>query len=802
MMKTIHKLPLGVVALFAAAPFAFSQDIQAERERWAVHARSGAAQLAESVAQLQKLYGQSGDAKVRADLIALLLRQGKAEDILSICPDCRIEDYAADELENIAKAARDSRRYRLSADFYRRLQVTAPNHKVGYLGAALASTDAGDYAAAKHHIDAYRKRFGSDKDIQEAEHHLKRQTLTETELLGEQQRRWEADPTNQDKALQLYRTAARLQLFPLQESIISRFPQAFTEQDQLWLEAAKAATLLRTARFTSDSPQLRSVYNRLSALVGKVPEGSELHTQVLRDRMAAAVAVGNEKQALRDYRVLARQGSQPDYVQEQYGRALLMAGSPRKAGKVLERNLANQNAARGKPDPELVELLIRKDADLMRFDQGQAKLKYWNAKKYTPDFTHSVEIKNPYYANYHYWNARLQAWKGDVKGAKVMMQSWLDEHPADPWGLVLKGELLQLEGHTEQAVRHFEQAREYLSEADQKWVDAKSAAAYIEAGNWPAVRDLSAGLGKDDVNYEEFRRNHKAEKAAQLNISGTAMKATSPEDGTEWRETVRLDSPRSSEGHRAYIVQQHAHVPNNGNALDAGRVGVGAEVNLYPVIVRAEAGRGTQLNDKSYGSLSADYRINDYVGVNAKAAFNSDNTPVKAWGQGVYADEYTVNAQYNHSGKTHAGIGAGVMKFDDGNTRRAANAWLAHDIFQYNRWKLASSVAADYSRNKNIPGAFYFNPESSKTLGGELAVSYTLPLDHDVRLVQTATGGVGRYWQSGAAAKNTWLLKYGHGWSFGRRAMLGYEFGRRQAMYDGVPEYQNFGNLNLKVKLY
>lgn len=801
-MKRTHKLPWGAAAFFAAVPFAFSQDIQTEREHWAVHARSGGAELTEAVEQMQKLYAQSSDAKVRADLIALLLRQGKAEEILAVCPDCRMEDYSADELENIAKAARDVRRYRVSADYYRQLQEKAPNHKVGYLGSVLASVDAGDYVAAKHFIDAYRKRFGNDKDIQDAEYYLKLQTLTLTELLNEQQRRWDADPASQDAALQLYRTAAKLQLFPLQENIMSRFPQAFTEQDQLWLESAKAATLLRTARFTFDSAQLRSVYKRLSAVVDKAPAGSPLHTQALRDRMTAAVAVGNSKQALRDYRVLSQQGKQPDYVQEQYGRALLMEGSPRKAGKVLEQNRANQVAKQGRPDPELVELLIRKDADLMKFDEGQAKLQHWNARKYTPDFTHSVEIKNPYYANYNYWNARLQAWKGDVKGAKVMMQSWLDEHPADPWGLVLKGELLQLEGRTDQAVQHFEQAREYVSEKDQKWINAKSATAYMEAGNWPAVRDLSAGLESDEVNYGEFLRRRQAETAAQLSVTGTAMKTTSPENGTEWRETTKLESPRSSQGHRAYVVQQHAHVPNHGQALDAGRVGVGAEVNLYPVIVNAEAGRGTRLNNKAYGSVGADYRINDHVSVHAKAAFNSENTPVKAWEQDVYADEYTVNAQYNHSGRTHAGVGAGVMKFDDGNTRRTATLWLAHDIHQYNRWKLTGSMLADYSRNKDTPGAFYYNPKSSKTAGGELALSYTLPLDNDVKWVQTATGGAGRYRQSGAEAKNTWLLKYGHGWSFGRRATLGYEFGRRQAMYDGIPEYENFGNVNLRLKLH
>lgn len=55
------------LAWAGAAP-AWADDIQAEREHWAAHARQSEAALGESVAALQKLYAQSGDAKVRADL--------------------------------------------------------------------------------------------------------------------------------------------------------------------------------------------------------------------------------------------------------------------------------------------------------------------------------------------------------------------------------------------------------------------------------------------------------------------------------------------------------------------------------------------------------------------------------------------------------------------------------------------------------------------------------------------------------------------------------------------------------------
>ncbi|WP_228068213.1 MULTISPECIES: poly-beta-1,6 N-acetyl-D-glucosamine export porin PgaA [unclassified Neisseria] len=801
-MSRIHKISLCTAAAFASVPFAAAQDIQAERERWALHARSGEAQLAESVAQLGDLYAQSGDAKVRADLIALLVRQEKPEAALAVCAGCPIESYSADELENLAKAARDIKQYPQAAAFYRSLQLAAPQNQTGYLGSALVAVDSGDYAAAQQQIESYLRRFGNDKGIRNAQAYLKQRTQPLTERLAEQQRLFEADPANGDHALQLYRTAAQLQLFPQQERIMAQFPERFGEQDRLWLQAAKAVVLLRGARQTGDPAQIREAYESLGEVVGKSEAGSPLHTQALRDRVAAAVALGNEKQALRDYRMLEGQGRQPDYVQDGYAKALLMAGSPRQARKVLHGRMNRQMAVQGKLDPELVEMLAETDADLMEFSAAQEKIKHWNPKKYTPDFTHTVEVENPYYDTQYFWNTRLEAWNGNVKGAHKLMQNWLGEHPADPWAMVLDGELSQIDGHEDRALARFDAAREYLGEPGQKWIDGKAAAAHMSAGNWRAAARLSAGLGRDDVGHKGFWQLYDEERAARLEIGGMAMKATSPADGTEWAQTAKLYSPRSSSGHRAYIAQQHNDVPNHGRPLRAGRVGAGAEINLYPVVVHAEAGHGTQLNGKAYAVLGADWRVNDFVGFTARAASNSVNTPVKALWQEVYADEYTLGAEYTHSAATRAGMGASVMKFDDGNTRQTVHAWLSHDIFQYNRWKLGSSLWTDYSRNKDIPSAFYYNPENSKTVSGELALSYTLPLDNGIRFTQTAAGSAGRYRQAGHPAENTWQIKYGHDWRFGRRAALGYEFGRRRAMYDGSLEYQNFGGAKLSVKFY
>lgn len=140
------------------------------------------------------------------------------------------------------------------------------------------------------------------------------------------------------------------------------------------------------------------------------------------------------------------------------------------------------------------------------------------------------------------------------------------------------------------------------------------------------------------------------------------------------------------------------------------------------------------------------------------------------------------------------------MTFDDDNVRKSVYGWVSQLLFQHNRWKLDSSLWADYSNNKEIASAYYYNPKNSKTLSGSLDLSYFNLLPNGVKLTHRLNGGIGRYWQADHAAENTWVLKYGHDWTLTRNIGLGYEVGRKQAIYDGNPEFQNFGNVNLNVR--
>ncbi|KPN71477.1 poly-beta-1,6 N-acetyl-D-glucosamine export porin PgaA [Neisseria sp. 83E34] len=800
-MKSIRKTTISLALALTCLPLsAVAQDINAEREHWALHARKGQAELAESVDALRKLYTQSKDTKVRADLIALLVRQGKQVEALAVCAECKPSNYTSDELENLAKAARDNKRFEESAALYAQLQRVDAFKKIGFLGGALASSEAGKHTAARNQIAEYRKRFGNDADITQAEEYINERSQSLSERLETLKQKLAKDPENKDLALQTYRTAAQLQAYPVQDELIQRYPKLFSQTDLLWLKLSKAVTQLRLSRETNDIPQLEAAYNSLNEVATQAPAGSDLQVNAIRDRMAASIALGKDKQALEDYNMLRRIGEQPQYVKEQYAQALSMNGSPITARSIYQEIMQQQKAETGQVSPNLTGKLVEADADAGYYTNAQERVKSWNPKKNVPDFTHTREIDNPYYDQQFFWNARLEAWNGNHKKAAALMDAWLAEHPGDPWAMILRGDLAYWNGRGDEAIKWYENAKDHISPESQIWVNNQIANVWMSTGNWAAVKEMASKLDRNDPAYKPFWEQYDKARAAQLNISGSAMKATSPKDGTEWGQSATLYSPRSQSGHRAYITEQTAYVPNNGDPLRSGRVGIGADISLHPVTVNVEAGHGTELNKKAYASIGADYRVNERISLNAKAAHNSANTPTKALQQKVYADEYNIGASYTHSANTRAGAGLGVMTFDDDNVRKSVYGWVSQMLYQRNRWKLDGSLWADYSSNKDTPSAYYYNPKNSKTVSGSLSLSYAMPLDNGIRLNQKLTGGVGRYWQADHSSENTWLLKYGHDWSLGKKTSLGYELGRKQAIYDGEPEFQNFGNVNLSVR--
>lgn len=66
------------------------------------------------------------------------------------------------------------------------------------------------------------------------------------------------------------------------------------------------------------------------------------------------------------------------------------------------------------------------------------------------------------------------------------------------------------------------------------------------------------------------------------------------------------------------------------------------------------------------------------------------------------------------------GAGIGLMDFDDSNLRKSANVWTNNLPYQYDYWQLGSKLRADYSANKDVLRAHYYNSKNNKSPSGTL----------------------------------------------------------------------------------
>ena len=67
---------------------------------------------------------------------------------------------------------------------------------------------------------------------------------------------------------------------------------------------------------------------------------------------------------------------------------------------------------------------------------------------------------------------------------------------------------------------------------------------------------------------------------------------------------------------------------------------------------------------------------------NLDANINGSGTPVKAINKGVYTKDIGFSTTYSYSDIFQAGLGGGVMKFDDDNLRKEANFLVKSQYIQ------------------------------------------------------------------------------------------------------------------------
>ena len=789
----------GVITSVAPSVYAQKSITDIEREEIIIFSRQGDAQLNQAIPRLETLFDKTHDAKVRDDLIALYLKVNKSDKALSLCQNCKLTQFSQNELENLGKAARNEKQYNQALTFYLQLQKLYPKNPNGWLGAALAATENKNYDVAKHALNSYRKHFGLDNAYLDAESYLLDFTESDMAKLGRWQRQLEKNPKNLTLMKELYRLASKYNVQPLREKLQNSYPEQFNSKDIMWLEHDK---VIVSAKNASTITQQERSFDELTALLAKINPQHLLYQQTLQDRFVVGVRLNKFNEIDDDFQLLQSQPNTPDYLEEAFGDYWMAKGSPHKAlstyQNIEQRTSKNKRAV----SDALLQKLSLAASDAGEFKLAQKYLEQITSNAYINDYTRTSRITNPSYDPRYFGLAHLALWRGNSQLAQQLIDDRVfNKTPGDPWVMLQKSELERNRKNYDDAKFWAEKASYFLNENDQLESRKSLAEIALSQNDFSTVSKTLNAMDKDQRRSAKTLINS-YDRALLGKIVGNIglQHRTSPANyHNESHQDYAIYTPKTANGHDLYVHYLETRSPYDKESLISRRIGVGTEFNFYPLQLKIESGKGIKLNEKAYFSTEVNYTLNQHWAFNLDANINSSDTPIKAINKGVYTKDIGFSTTYSYSDIFQAGLGGSVMKFDDGNLRKEANLWLNLNTFKHDRWALTNNFRVDYSKNKTINSAEYYNP--SKTISVEFGtdLSYYQPLNYGLVLTHHLKASIGAYKQAEQYREKMWSISYSHNWRIGKSYAISYEVGRKKNIYDGSAEFNNFGNLTFSI---
>lgn len=787
-----------IVLLFTLLPLlAFAGGVDQERENWVIKARAG--ELDAAAQGLDALYRQTGDGKVLDDLIAVQLWRGDRKGALAVCEPCEFSPISNSTLEAVARAARDEKRYAEAISYYRILQGRDPANPNGWLGLFLTASDQGNRELARRAAGEYDARFGRDQAILDARIYSARQGEDPMgELLARQQ--WLAlEPDNHEQVLALYRVAVSLGAGPAAADLMSRYPKLFKPVDRLWLDYYQAVNLLRISAQTEDPVLARRSLTHTLALqdriLARAPRDHVLYISARRDLVVTLVALGDVARAEQESAALQGEGPLPDYVLEARADALAGLGRVDEAS-LIYRQLATPARAR---DKRLLEKRFYAYSDGERYGAAQGLLAGWREPPTRWDFTGNMRMENDDYEKVLQLKTLLQAWRGEAGAAEKQLEGWLKTAPANPWLWLQLGDIRRWRGHPDGAGQAYQQAVRWLPAGRTVLAEPGRLNARLDKGDWQGTPQAVRTLGNLTRDRQELQQRLTLDLAPQFvtELTHGRSEGGSVQASRDWQYDSRFYSARSDGGDRLFVRRQGSFGEFDQQPERAAYTGLGAEISIYPLQLTLEGGSGSELNHKGYLWSRLDWRLGDHWTQGFAINLNSADTPLRALARGNYADQYQLDLDWRQDETREGALRLERMDLSDGNRRLTASGWLRQDLWRRDRWWFDTTLRGATSRNEAVE-VDYFNPLQDRNLELELAGRYRLPLDGRRSLLQSLIMSGNHYWQQGYGSDQGWQLSYRHDWILSPALSLGYGLGRRQAIYDGNPEFGNFIFANLQ----
>ncbi len=640
----------------------------------------------------------------------------------------------------------------------------------------------------------------------------------------------EANQNNWIRALQLYQqvlsidsanqTALRNQVFVLSQlgaASIAEWqaqltPTVFSAEELLKLKADSGVLSLRWGKLPLKDENRRFretelAIDQLEKLLKQIESTQRtkrkwLHRRITFDLIVALRDRWRMQDVLKHYTKLQLEDRLiPDYVLAAVADAFLYLRQPRSARDIYRSAL--------KQNPNQFEWKIRLFYALVENEEIEQALAYIDALDHAEplqqhtrgDGIRPIKIKpNPHKTETATLAAVAKAYANDYQNAQNKLEKLLELAPANQdirnelatvyhwrgWhrkaeglynaGLAVEPKHLQLrQGHALNLI-----ALNRLQQVEKSIAELERFSFYQQTQGvlkrWQAA------------NGYEFRQ-----QTLGRNSSGAAKGSVSLST-----DTLLFSKPLASH-YRLFAHYRWSHGDFPEGKTTVQREGAGLEYRDSNWELSAEVHHNQFTANKVGVKLAGNYQFDDHWLFSAGFDTPSIQTPLRAYGNAIYARSYHTEIRYRADENAHLSIGGNYLNFTDGNQRyevllSGLQRWLLSP-----RWRLFLGGELFYSHNKDV-NAPYFNPLQDVSIETKLGADILTYRYYDTIFHQHISFNPGMYWQQKQRATITGTLQYEHQWQFSNRLELNYGVTGFSQVFDGERENGFTGYLNFNLR--
>ncbi len=795
-LSVLKTIPLFLLALnLQASKLDYTYAI-----KWAHEGK-----MDKALSELEKLHTQNPqNLGLLYDYISVLGWAKQDAKALKLAQPLDINTMPSYVLKDIAKSARNEKRYIDAAKLYQKGIKRYPQDPLFYQGMALSLHDMKKPKLAMRVLNLAEKKLPGNTDILAAKAEMYELHKHNFDAMRIYQKLADNPATKNKYIKKFVHALQRLGMPFVAEKYIQQNPSLFTIDDKVAIQHDQSAFELRwgkggfVSKKGSDKLVVQKALDKLekniqtlkSADKATIKNRSFLHLNF--DKIVALNTLGKRKEAIALFESLQKQKiAFPAYVLTSVGDAYLYLKKPYLAQSVLKESLE-----KNKHNFETKYLLFYAYSDAYQMQRALRYAQKLNKNEPKRAGSHKVDTEILEILAYEYSNY--------LDYAQHQLEKLLKQAPANSSVRNELAHLYYLRGWNEKARSAYQVELQFnpqnydalqgivMTDIAQKHYQEASATMHTMQKLFPTRQEALTLLQKKIDNSKKGYFTLDSTYGSDPSESGSNTKTNS------YEINARYYAPLIQNHYRPFVYTNIGHTKFYENRLTNKRVGAG--LNYTNSHLDAAIGLGSNLTalKEMTGFANARYSFDDYWSLFGNFEYFSSQTPLRAIMYGIRADRLQASVEYRSSESRQSSFSIENMDFNDGNSR--FNLILTHyeKLITGAYYNLDATLYLSNMYNSKDNSVVYYNPKEDLYASLNLSNIWNIYNWYDTNIKQIAAVEIGTHWEKHYGSNLVGNLNIAQEVELNKDMALSYGFLRKRSAYDGNLEYGNAFYLNAK----